>query len=362
MMVKTDASGTVKWAYKYGFDGSFDYGGYASLANDGGFILTGQAQKQLGAKDYDWLIIKTDNSGLVNCQSSSITPTETVASISVTNISITDSAISITPYAGVTTGAYSSYSDSMYCLNISQLSAYYTYSGSTCAGGTVVFSDQSFNASTWSWDFGDQNSSSNTSSSQNPSHVFSTNGNYTVTLIVTDGTSNTDTISMIVNVSISSSNSVNLGKDTTKCGDFEVILHAGSGYTSYLWNTGSKDSLLFISDSGTYWVNVTNVNGCTSTDTIVVSQCIHTGLQNSVDAINVNLYPNPAQEQLYIQSYSKLDKLEIIDVFGKKVSEYNTTELMNKFISLSNISNGIYLVKIYSGNQIINKPLVKRKF
>ncbi len=360
MMIKTDNTGIVQWSNRYGFDTSFDYGGYASLANDGGIILTGQAQKVFAGKDYDWLIIKTDNLGNVPCQSNSILPTEAAASISLTNIGITDSLLSIKTFSGVSIDSYSSYTDSMYCLNISQLSAYYTYSGSACAGGTVSFTDQSYNASTWAWNFGDPNSSSNTSSAQNPSHVFSANGNYNVSLIVTDGLTNADTITIVVNVSISS-NPVDLGKDTTKCGDFEMTLHAGPNYIFYSWSTGSKDSLTFVSDSGTYWVNVTDVNGCTSSDTIIISQCIHTDIQDLDDAITVNLYPNPAKNILNIQSSAKLNKLEIIDVCGKKVSEFTKVDLANKSILLDNVSNGIYLVKIYSGKQILNKQLVKEK-
>jgi len=51
------------------------------------------------------------------------------------------------------------------------------------AGGSVAFSDLSTNTPTgWSWDFGD----GGTSSSQNPTHVYTTPGSYTVTLIATN--------------------------------------------------------------------------------------------------------------------------------------------------------------------------------
>ena len=52
---------------------------------------------------------------------------------------------------------------------------------------TINFSDRSTgNVSSWSWDFGD----GNTSTEQSPSHTFATAGKYTVSLQVTDGTSN----------------------------------------------------------------------------------------------------------------------------------------------------------------------------
>ncbi|MCB0395888.1 MAG: S8 family serine peptidase [Flavobacteriales bacterium] len=62
-------------------------------------------------------------------------------------------------------------------------------SSSTC-GATVYFTDQSENEVTsWLWDFGDGNSST----TQNPSHTYATDGTYTVSLTVS-GTYGTDSI------------------------------------------------------------------------------------------------------------------------------------------------------------------------
>lgn len=40
---------------------------------------------------------------------------------------------------------------------------------------------------------------------------------------------------------------------------------------TYLWNTGSSSTTININSSGTYWVNVSNINGCSESDTINVS-------------------------------------------------------------------------------------------
>ncbi len=54
-------------------------------------------------------------------------------------------------------------------------------SGISC-GGTIKFTDQSVQAFEWLWNFGDQS----TSTLQNPSHIFTTPGTYSVKLIVTN--------------------------------------------------------------------------------------------------------------------------------------------------------------------------------
>jgi|GEM_PF-1225176 len=56
--------------------------------------------------------------------------------------------------------------------------------------------------------------------------------------------------------------------DTTQCAD-EIQLYAGV-YDNYTWNNGSSDAILVAPNSGTYYVQVNNDNGCTRTDTVIV--------------------------------------------------------------------------------------------
>ncbi len=67
---------------------------------------------------------------------------------------------------------------------------------------------------------------------------------------------------------------VDLGNDTLICIDGDYTIHAGPGFILYLWQDGSTDSTLTITEPGTYWVQVTSVFGCTATD-----------------SINIDLYP-----------------------------------------------------------------------
>ncbi|HXB29511.1 MAG TPA: gliding motility-associated C-terminal domain-containing protein [Puia sp.] len=63
---------------------------------------------------------------------------------------------------------------------------------------------------------------------------------------------------------------VNLPADTVLCSGYIMKLDAGTGYISYLWQDGSVIQTMDVADSGTYWVNVTDPNGCSDTDTIRV--------------------------------------------------------------------------------------------
>lgn len=65
--------------------------------------------------------------------------------------------------------------------------------------------------------------------------------------------------------------SLNLGPDIQLCQGDSIRLDGGEGYTNYLWNTGATTRYLWVSQPGTYSVNVTD-NFCNLSDTVVVSQ------------------------------------------------------------------------------------------
>jgi hypothetical protein len=64
---------------------------------------------------------------------------------------------------------------------------------------------------------------------------------------------------------------VNIGPDRQVCGGQSVVLQAGAGYGSYVWDNNSTDSSRSVSSSGTYYVTVLDANNCTSSDTISVT-------------------------------------------------------------------------------------------
>jgi gliding motility-associated-like protein len=69
-----------------------------------------------------------------------------------------------------------------------------------------------------------------------------------------------------------------LGADTVFCSaGGSVTLTAPQGYSSYLWSNGSPDSSISVSQTGKYWLRVTDFCGLSSTDTIEV------GTHNPVD-------------------------------------------------------------------------------
>jgi gliding motility-associated-like protein len=60
---------------------------------------------------------------------------------------------------------------------------------------------------------------------------------------------------------------LDLGRDTSFCkGNLKLdALHPGAGY---IWSTGQTTQSIIATSAGTYWVNVTDTNGCKLSDTL----------------------------------------------------------------------------------------------
>lgn len=63
---------------------------------------------------------------------------------------------------------------------------------------------------------------------------------------------------------------VDVGPDTTVCPGVAVTIDAGSGYTSYLWNTGETTQTIMQDSVSAYWVTVADANGCATSDTMML--------------------------------------------------------------------------------------------
>ncbi|MEO7983248.1 MAG: PKD domain-containing protein, partial [Bacteroidota bacterium] len=178
-------------------------------------------------------------------------------------------------------------------------SARFTYSAQTCEKSSI-----SFNSSTstipaasgtitgWGWDFGDPASgAANISTLQNPSHVFSSWGTYTIKLVVITSNgcrSTVRTIPLFVNPipkpNFTVPASACLPSANVTFNNLSTIADGTQGSFSYLWNfgdpgsgalntsTGSSPSHIY-NTAGPFNINlqVTSAAGCVHDTTITLS-------------------------------------------------------------------------------------------
>ncbi|MFN8207387.1 MAG: T9SS type A sorting domain-containing protein [Bacteroidales bacterium] len=98
--------------------------------------------------------------------------------------------------------------------------------------------------------------------------TFSDQGQYRCT--VTSACDATGIQSQSATLTILAQPSLNLGADKHLCPGGKVTLNAGTGYASYLWNTGETTKNKDVLEQGMYTVTVTDGNGCWNTDDIYV--------------------------------------------------------------------------------------------
>jgi len=74
----------------------------------------------------------------------------------------------------------------------------------------------------------------------------------------------------IDNLGIQDAPAPDLGGDTAFCAGGSIVLSPGIVGSTYQWNTGAGTPTITVSTGGTYWCKVTDANGFSGTDTIVV--------------------------------------------------------------------------------------------
>lgn len=109
-----------------------------------------------------------------------------------------------------------------------------------------------------------------------------------------------------------------LPSQTSLCGS-SIGLDAGSGFTSYLWNTGATSQTISATTAGEYRVTVTNSSGCTASDTVNVSlvkadilQSDQTVCSNTPLTLTVNSYANQSAKSIDFDNVG----LAALDVTG----------------------------------------------
>lgn len=74
------------------------------------------------------------------------------------------------------------------------------------------------------------------------------------------------------NIVVTTPPDLDLGNDTTICNNDSIMLYGGPGFSEYIWQDGSDDSVYYASEPGIYWVEGFTEYGCSRSDTIVIEQ------------------------------------------------------------------------------------------
>ncbi len=134
-----------------------------------------------------------------------------------------------------------------------------------CYNDSAIFNLNGIEYDSLLWNFNDPITGVDSISRlPNPKHLFSSPGNYTITLtIFFNGTTDVYTKNIVIEY-------INLGNDTILC-DGDTLKLELNNPGRFLWQNGASENFQEITSAGIYWVEYFSNTCCTLYDTISVS-------------------------------------------------------------------------------------------
>jgi PKD repeat protein len=214
---------------------------------------------------------------------------------------------------------------------------------------TLIFADSSMYASSWHWDFGD----GTTDSIQNPTHVYTADGSYTICL-VTENACGSDTVCTNVTICLTPVNAAFTFSTT----QFDVAFtDASAGANTYSWDFGDGGTSTNASPTHTYAANGTYIacltigNNCnesaTACDTVVIDVV---GIAEALPGFEITVAPNPVGDQAIVMvSHAGAQgayQFELMDLSGAKVAAVVGELQQPLILKASHLASGIYLFRV----------------
>ncbi|MEM9022649.1 MAG: T9SS type A sorting domain-containing protein [Bacteroidota bacterium] len=145
---------------------------------------------------------------------------------------------------------------------------------------------------------------------------------------------------------------VELGNDTVLCNNATLTLDVTIPSGAYIWQDNSGGPTFTVTGPGTYWVQVTDPNGCVNSDTIVVNTDLCDGIEEIGAAIGLKVFPNPVTDRVWVQvseAHSGQYAMSLTDVKGRLVNTW-TKPLSGQAVpvDLGTLAPGLYLLHLES--------------
>jgi PKD repeat protein len=237
--------------------------------------------------------------------------------------------------------------------------AAFSVSPPICVNVPITFTDQtSGTVQTWSWNFG-ADATPATASTQGPHVVtYSTTGNKTVNLTVTNSLGSS---SLNQTVAIATIPSASFNFVTNSLG--AVFTQASTGATSYFWDFGDGDTSSLAEPahiyaaSGTYTVTMIAINDC-GTDTSQQEVTVVEDGIGQLGAFSFSVTPNPNEGEFVIDSGLGSGLVEVMDALGRHLHSQSFGTSGPWMVQLPDPASGVYFVKVSSGSGVGVRTIV----
>lgn len=218
-----------------------------------------------------------------------------------------------------------------------------------CSGQVVTFTNESEGSITsFNWDFGN-NASPATATGPGPHNVtYSGEGFSTVTLNVespVNGSQSFTQVDLIETVALDASFTVEFDNVT---GDYLLTASQAESYQWYKDGVAIPGEInqtlrVDLGDGGEYTVLV-SAGACE----LLAQAVVVSGLESIP---GFNFYPNPSKGEIWFNGLNERTQIQILSVDGRLIHAHTLSKGDDR-LNLSNLSKGIYLIKVAIGDQV----------
>ena len=143
--------------------------------------------------------------------------------------------------------------------------------------------------------------------------------------------------------------------DTLLCNGIPLLLYVDQGLSSQVWSTGDTAYFIYVTQPGPVWVEGQDASGCTNRDEVAIVPCV--GLDEVSAHRWLNVYPNPADDQLYVRvGTSGRVSLQLLNGLGQAVLRYQDIPgTSDQMLDVSRLPAGIYHLQVTaaSGSHVL---------
>jgi hypothetical protein len=142
--------------------------------------------------------------------------------------------------------------------------------------------------------------------------------------------------------------------------ELSTVTGGTPGYT-YTWNESGNNvgtgTSYVVSANGTYSLEATDANNCTSTSnniTYNVASVING------EEVSFRVYPNPFREEATVDfGYTvKEATISIVDIYGKLIEQHELTNANSFVITNKNKASGVYFMKMETESELYNQKII----
>jgi hypothetical protein len=178
----------------------------------------------------------------------------------------------------------------------------------------------------------------------------------TYTLIASNGTCTASATHIVTVSTPPSDNVISTPSSCQTCPDGSVaVFGIGNGPLAYNWSPGGATTQIVNGLlPGTYTVCITDANGCSTCDSVLVG--FGNGIYSPVSGIGaLVIYPNPfsSETTVELKGFSGTAEVRVLDVLGKEVKTLVVRQADRFTLTRDDLDAGIYLMEVLSEGQLM---------